>query len=193
MPNIFFFHGPDTYRALKTLNEWKRVFEKKYGPGSVRELPASPEPYHLSELSGGVSLFNRVTLNVIHNPFGSAEAEPALDIDDFLQYGQGETSAANHFLLWQRGSLDKRLNAVKSVLALAKSGKIKIYEYNFLSAEEALPFIASEFKKYGLKIKHDAGQKLSQYTATPDGQLDTWAAANAVSVLAGFAAGANEI
>ena len=68
--NIYFFYGPDTFRALNTLRQWRTLFENKHGAGSVRELASSDTPYRLSELAENYSLFNKVTLTVIRDPFG---------------------------------------------------------------------------------------------------------------------------
>ncbi len=186
--NIYLFHGPDTFRALNTLNEWKNVFLKKHGSGSVRVLEKPEQPLRVSELAGGNSLFNATTLTIIKDPF--ANDQPAVDADDFLNFlTGGSLSGSNHILLWQRGALDRRLGFTKKIAELNKAGKIKIYHFEYLNEEEALKFFARELKGLGLSIKKDAGELLFKYLATPAGELDSWTAAGPLKQLAAYCQG----
>ncbi|OGE84901.1 MAG: hypothetical protein A3J48_02195 [Candidatus Doudnabacteria bacterium RIFCSPHIGHO2_02_FULL_46_11] len=186
---IYFFYGPDTYRALLTLNTWKKVFQEKHGPNSVRELPRAEKPYLLSEIAGGASLFEKTTLTVVRDPF----SESLIDIEDFINFAQRPNKNGAHILLWQRSDLDKRLSSTKKILELGKNDEIRIDYFDFLSNDEALNFIASEFKKKDLKIKSDAGGALLRFCLMPDGRLDSWAALNAVSQLAAYASGKESV
>lgn len=188
--NIYLFHGPDTFRSLKTLKEWEEKFIKKNGKGSVRKIEGQQEDLvKLSEYTSGTSLFNSTTLLIARNPFKNKGRKGIIDEEDLLNLIEKGIPNSNHLLLWQSGSMDKRLSLTKNILKSAKKNKIKVYEYDFLPEGDALKNIAFQLKKHNLKIKRDAAQALFQFTSTEDGLWNSGLGYNAIKQLAAYCDG----
>ena len=188
--NIYLFYGPDTRRSLAKLQEWKAAFVKKHGASSVRDVTPLKEPLKLSAMAGEVSLFNPATLTIVIDPIASKESgSSGLEPDDLLSLVDKGVSESQPIILWQRGSLDKRLTLTKNILAAAKSGKLTAIEFAHLTGDEALKYVASQFLPYGLRLKQDAGEILVSYLSNPQGELDSWRAHNAVAQLGAYSRG----
>ncbi|OGF63919.1 hypothetical protein A2661_02050 [Candidatus Giovannonibacteria bacterium RIFCSPHIGHO2_01_FULL_45_24] len=143
---IYFLFGPNSYQALRKINELKSVFYKKPANFLVEEFDGDAElsSEEFRAALGQSSLFSKTRLVIFKNVLESNERifKILKENGDFLQ------KSRDIFVFWER-------ETEKSALAFFKKYAERVQEVKKLGAKELDLWLSKKAQGFGLKISKE--------------------------------------
>src|SRR3989344_92949 len=157
-PNIYLFHGTDSYSSFQKVRQWTEIFAEKYSPSGISKLDASSESFLclLRQATESGSFFTVKRFIIVRGLF-QAPAILQEKASDILDSNEPETFV----ILLEESPVKQNLKLYKKMLAWQKTGRAKIEAFEMPAGSELTRFMQSYVQKQKGIISSQACARLA--------------------------------